>query len=265
MGHQRLGILPASRNLPEIVRLLLAGETSGDVLVQAITKECDDTLQRALKDPAFVEALWLLIRIPQAAKSDRFQEALRAIGVRVPETPSEIDIAVGYDAAIESAQRTSGSGITDLSEMARQAGIAALDSLIQERLPTLWNPTREDLRTTVATLSAPDRFGELAQRFFTGFVERTIQYFLDRAIPRYVGPCGLAPSVGDLALFDTAVRRHCAEATVIMRAFAKDWLAKNAIHAGKEITRGDVTGFGAYAAEKIAKELTIRSKTCEEV
>jgi hypothetical protein len=43
MGHQRLGSPPASRNLPEIVRLLLAGETSGDVLAQAITKECDDT------------------------------------------------------------------------------------------------------------------------------------------------------------------------------------------------------------------------------
>ena len=55
MGHQRLGSLPASHNLPEIVRLLLAGETSGEVLAAAITKACDGTLQRALKDPAFVE------------------------------------------------------------------------------------------------------------------------------------------------------------------------------------------------------------------
>lgn len=49
MGHQRLGILPASRNLPEIVRLLLAGETSGAVLAAAITKACDETLRRALR------------------------------------------------------------------------------------------------------------------------------------------------------------------------------------------------------------------------
>lgn len=265
MGHQRLGTLPASRNLPEIVRLLLSGETSSDTLAEAITKACDETLQRALKDPAFVEALWLLVRIPQAARFDNFQDALRAIGMRVPETPSEIDIVIGYDAAIESAQRTCSGGITDLSEIGRQAGIAALDSLIQERLPTLWTPTGEDLRTTLATFSGPDRFGELAQRFFTGFIERTIQYFLDRAIHRHVGPRGLAQSVGDLAQFDAAVQRHCAEATIIMRAFAKDWLAKNAIHAGREITRRDVAGFGAYAAEKIAKELAIRSKSRETV
>lgn len=265
MGHQRLGILPASRNLPEIVRLLLSGETSGAVLAAAITKACDETLRRALKDPAFVDALWLLIRIPQAATGDRFQEALRTIGVRVPESPSENDIVIGYDAAIESAQRRSGNGITDLSEMARQAGIAALASVIQERLPTLWTPTREDLRTTLATLSHPERFGDLAQRFFSGFVERTIQYFLDRAIHRHIGPCGLARSIGDLALFDAALRRHCAEATVIMRTFAKDWLAKNAIHAAKEITRSDVAGFGAYAAEKIAKELAVRSTVREAV
>lgn len=260
MGHQRLGKLPASKNLPEIIALLLGGNASGEVLVDAVTMACDDMLQRALKDPAFVEAVWLLVRIPEAAKAHDFGDALRAIGIRVPPVPTATDIAAGFDAAVETVQRVRGSDITDLGEIARQAGIAALHSLTQERLPSLWRPIGDDVKTTIATFAGPDKFGELAQRFFTGFVERTIHYFLDRDIHRHIGPDKLVHSVGDMAAFDGGVRRHCTEATVIMRAFAKDWLAKNAIHGGKEITRRDISGFAAHASEKIRKELSIRSR-----
>lgn len=260
MGHQRLGSPPASKNLPQIVKMLVAGETCTADLVEAITEECNTALARALKDAAFVEALWLLVRLPQAAKADNFAEALRAIGMPVPAAPSVTDIAIGFDTAIERAQRKSGADITDLSEMARQAGIAALSSLTQERLPSLWEPNHEDLRTTLATFSAPEKFGELSQRFFTGFIERTIHYFLDRELPRHVGPDRLVHSVGDLATFDGAVGRHCAEATVIMRTFAKDWLGNNAFHQGKNISREDVVRFAAYASKKTSKELSIRSR-----
>lgn len=265
MGHQRLGSLPASRNLPAIINLLIAGDTPGVDLVDGVAKEIDALLQRAVKDPAFVEALWLLARIPQAAKADDFSEALRAIGVKIPDTPSAIDVVVGFDAAIEAAQRARGADITDLGEMARQAGIAALCSLSQERLPVLWEPTREDVRTTLATFAAPDKFGELAHRFFANLAERGIQYFLDRAIPQHIGPDKLVHSVGDMAVFDGAVRRHCTESAMIMRAFAKDWLGKNVFKEGKDISRRDVAGFAAYASEKIRKELSIRSTSSEKI
>lgn len=265
MGHQRLGSPPASRYLPEIVSLLIAGDTPEAELVDGVAKETDALLLRAVKDPAFVEALWLLARIPQAAKADNFSEALRVIGVKVPDTPSATDIVVGFDAAIEAAQRGRGADITDLGEMARQAGIAALCSLSQERLPALWEPTREDVRTTIATFTAPDKFGELAHRFFANLAERGIQYFLDRAIPRHIGPDKLVHSVGDMAFFDGAVRRHCAESAMIMRAFAKDWLGKNVFNEGKVISRRDIAGFAAHASEKIRKELSIRSMAGENI
>ncbi len=260
MGHQRLGSPPASKNLPQIVKMLVARETSTSDLVDAITEECSAALKRALKDAAFVEALWLFVRLPQAARSVDFAAALQAIGIRVPAAPSVTDIAIGFDTAVESAQRKSGADITDLSEMARQTGIAALSSLAEERLPSLWEPSHEDVRTTLATFCGPEKFGELSQRFFTGFVERTTHYFLDRELPRHVGSDKLVHSVGDLAAFDGAVRRHCAEATVIMRTFARDWLGKNAFHEGKNISRDDVVGFAAHASEKIRKELSIRSR-----
>lgn len=260
MGHQRLAPLPASKNLPEIIGLILAGDAPDAQLVDAVTKACDTMLQRGIKDQAFIEVLWLLVRIPQAAASPNIKEALQAIGIDVPEQPSATDIVVGFDAAVEVAQRRHDNGITDLSEIARQAGIAALYSLLEERLPALWQPTAEDLRTTLATFAGPEKFGELSQRFFANFTGRTIHYFLDRDIHRHVGPEKLAQSIGDLRIFDTAVEHHGREASMIMRAFAKDWLGKNVFKEGKEISCGDVKGFAAHASDKIRKELEIRSK-----
>lgn len=265
MGHQRLGSPPASRNLPEIINLLVAGTASTADLVEAITKATEAALTRALKDQVFVEALWLLVKIPQAAKAESFSDALRAIGVPVPDNPTATDLVAGYDAAIEAVQRKTGGDVTDLGEMARQAGISAFYGLIEERLPSLWEPSREDVRTTLATFVGPDKFGELSQRFLTNFSERTIQYYLDREIPRHLGPGNVVQSVGDMAVFDDAVRRHCAESTMIMRPFAKDWLGKNVYSEGKNISRKELVGFTAIALEKIRKEFKIRSKTSADV
>jgi hypothetical protein len=265
MGHQRLGRLPASRNLPEIIGLLLEGSAATDVLVDKVTRFCGEALGRALHDPAFIEALWLSVSVPKAAAADDFRGAMAELGVPVPDFPLPIDILVGFDAALENAQRQPGAAITDLSEMARQAGLSALAGLMDDRLPTLWDVCHEDVRVTLASFAAPQRFGDLAQRFFTNFVERIIHYFVDRAMNRYVGADQIAYSLGDIGGFDDAVRRHCDEATIIMRAFAKDWLAKNVLHEGRTISRQDCRSFAAYASRKIDTELMVRSGRDEAV
>lgn len=83
MGHQRLGKLPAHRLLPEIVRYLVTGGTPTADLVDQVTEVGRDALKLALKDPVFIEALWLLLRIPQAAASDDFAREMQALGVPV--------------------------------------------------------------------------------------------------------------------------------------------------------------------------------------
>lgn len=60
--------------------------------------------------------------------------------------------------------------------------------------------------------------------FFTNVLEGHLQYFLDREIPRHIGNGGSIRSVADTSYFESALRRHCRETTIIMRAFAKDWL-----------------------------------------
>lgn len=265
MGHVRLGKPPASKKWGEIVCYLADADVHVAELADAVAGASEKSLARATNEPAFIEVLWLLLKIPQATKAERFEDALRELGISVPNGPSVTDLVVGMNAAVEAAQRRYAPHVTDLSEMAKHAAVAALYAVISERSPALWAPDREDERTTLATLATPERFGELCQRFFTNLVEHNLQYFLDRETPKHIGPEMMAQSIGDLALLDRDVRRHCEETTIIMRAFARDWLGHNAYHLGKDITRADAGAFAHVALKKIRKELSIRSRPNEEL
>ena len=258
MGHQRLGELPAHRLLPEIVRYLVTGGTPTEDLVDQVTEVGQDALKRALKDPVFIEALWLLVRIPQGAGSADFLKELRQLGASGAAPASLTEMLVAYDSALEKVQRRSHAGITDLGEIARRAGLSAFGEAIRDRLPSLWPPTAEDMRASVAALKGTEQFASMAHRFYSGFVERVIHYYVDRNLHHMVGIDRVAKSTNDLRAFNEAIRRHCDESSLIMRAFAKDWLGKNHYKDGKQITRDDVRRFSAYTVEKIRLEFDHR-------
>lgn len=259
MGHMRLGNPPTTRKWREVVHLLSEGDVSVSDLAESVERAADRSLAEAVDDPAFVEALWLFLKIPQAACSEDFAAALGKLGLQVPETPTVTDVLAAFDDAIEKARGGHKRSLTDFGLIAKNAAIAALQGLANERLPTLWKSTREDERTTLATFASTERFGELAQRFFTNLLEGHLQYFLEREIPRHIGPGNFLQSVADARHFDGTVKRYCSETTIIMRGFAKDWLGKNKFHLEKELSRRDAAGFAAHAFTKIRKELSRRS------
>lgn len=256
MGHQRLGNLPALHRLPQIVQYLVTGGTPTEDLVNGVTDVGQQALERAIRDPVFIEALWLLIRLPQAAGVGG--HALADYGVRIGPDAGVADIMAGYSSALERVQRQTNDDGTDLGEIARQAGTAALADAIQARLPGLWEPTFEDVRASLSRLKGTEQFAAVSHQFYANFVERVIHYYVDRNLDHLVGPERVASSVRDLRAFDTAIRRHCDESALIMRGFARDWLGKNHFRDGKETTRDDVRRFSAYAAQKMKAELEQR-------
>lgn len=258
MGHQRLGKLPAYRLLPEIIKYLVDGGAPTADLVDQVTKVGQDALKLALKDPVFIEALWLLVRLPQAASSREFADGIAALGLHGPVPKSLPELLVMYDAALERVQRSSFVGATDLGEMARQAALGAVAETVQQRLPALWQPTAEDLRHSLSALKNADAFADLAQRFHSRFVDRVIHYYLDRNLHRMIAPDRATRSLNDIEAFNGAIRRHCDEASLIMRAFARDWLGKNFYKEGKSLTRDDVRRFASHSVEKIRIELAQR-------
>lgn len=257
MGHQRLGKLPTHRYLPDIVRYLVTGGTPTAHLVEQITEVGRDALKRALKDPVFVEALWLLIRLPQAAASRDFGAALAEIGMGALRPTSVAELMVAFDNALERVQRREHRDATDLGEIARQAALTALGDAVRAGMP-MWSPTADDVQASVAALRSPEKFGALAHHFHANTVERVIHYYVDRNLHELVGADRVVSSVHDLATYGSAIRRHCMEAALIMRAFARDWLGKNQYRDGKDISKNDARKFSAYAVEKISIELKNR-------
>lgn len=253
-----MGRLPASRKWQQVVQYLADPEVDLGRLAEAVSVAAEDSRAGAAKDPGFVEAFWLLIMIPQAAREHDVAKALRELGLIVPPDPSITDIVAGLEAAVEKAQRRSPAEATDFGVMAKHAAVAALHSVVQDRLPALWQASAEDVRTTIASLSSPERFADMAQRFFSRLIDHNIQYFLTRETPKHIGPGKRARSVSDLSTFDRAMRRHCDESSVITRAFARDWLGNNAYHLGKKISRNEVARFGFVAFEKLRRELVVR-------
>lgn len=258
MGHVRLGRLPATRQWREVVELL---NTDGTIagLAHAVERAADHALAKAVDDPAFVEVLWRLLKIPEAVAAPNLVEALSKIGIHVPDEPSLDDVLAGFDAALEVARRSNMRGVTDLGLIAKAAAISALKSLVDERAPTLWARTPRDDLATLATFTSGARFADLAQRFFTNMLERHLNYFLDRETPRHIGPGRIIRSIADMNYFDGELRRHCQETTVIMINYAQVWLGKNRFHLGKDLSRTDVRNFASYAFTKIRAELSMRS------
>lgn len=256
MGHQRLGKLPAHRLLPEIVKYLVEGGVPTQDLVDQVTEFGQSALEHALKDPMFIEALWLLIQMPQAAASRNFISELAAIGIT--DVASSTDILASYTNALTNVRFRHSAGMTDLGEIASAAALSALSNELRTALPTLWTPTAADIWAPVAALKAPERFATLAHGFYANFVERVIHYYVDRNLHKMVGADRVVRSINDLESFNSAIRRHCSEAALIMKTFARDWLAKNLYRDGKNITRKDVHNFSAYTVKKLEIELNMR-------
>jgi hypothetical protein len=95
--------------------MLANDEPSIPDLAEAVERASDRSLADAVNDPGFVEALWLMLKIPIAAKTANFAEELAKLGLRVPADPTVTDVLAAYDQALERARIRSGRDITDLS------------------------------------------------------------------------------------------------------------------------------------------------------
>jgi len=229
----------------------------GDITC-AVERAADRSLSTAVRDPGFVEAFWLLLKLPQALAADDHSAAVQALGIHVPADAGLADLTAGFEAAFEHFRKRSVTGFSDFAFIARDAAIAALAGLVRDSGPSLWKSGAEDERATIASFASTTRFGELAQTFFTNVLRGHIRYFLDREIPRQLGAGHALSSVADAEYFDEAVRLHCRETTIIVRAFAKDWLGKYRFHLDKDLTRKDAAALASHAFTKIRLELDRR-------
>ena len=84
MGHVRLAKMPATLKWKQVIALL-GDQPSIPRLADAVQRACDKSLSNAVRDPGFIEALWLMMQIPKAANSADFKAELNQLGIHVRE------------------------------------------------------------------------------------------------------------------------------------------------------------------------------------
>ncbi len=258
MGHVRTGPLPATRKWQQVVRLI-AGGAGASQMATAVTAAAEQGLKAAADDPGVVEAVWLLVRIPLAARTDQFGLRLRRCGVDVPDEPGVFDLLAGYSAAVDAALKNN-RGRTDLGEMAQTAGAEALAG-VGEGANTLFGASPEDVRKAFAAVGTVTRFALFARHFYSRFVFKCLNYFLSKAAPDQTAADGRFPTVDALSRFNAALETHCHEASAIVEQFAGEWMSKRNHLSEGQIGRAETVGFVSYCMTKLTAELRKRTET----
>lgn len=252
MGHLRLPVLPRTKKWQQVVEELKRGDGVAEIAgASAVAAEA--ALAKAAKDPGLGEALWLLTRIPLAARGPDYRDDLEALGLSLGKDPSLFELTAAVASTLDEKARHA-SIRTDLGEIAGLALIESLTAAVEPQLPSLFDPTSEDVRSALAHLAGGDRFARLARIFFARLTQRCLDYYLGRELANHVGRDRRFVDDGARASFDVALAQHCHEASRIVEDFAAGWYGKT-VYQGTGLTRNAVEGFARYALKKLRDEL----------
>lgn len=254
MGHLRLGRLPATKRWKDVVALL--GEGADVAALAAATAHASESEFDAAKgDPALSYTVWLLTQLPLAARSDQFLPRLGTLGFDASAAGSLVDLVAGFTSAVD--RHVAGSSQrTDLGEMARLAAAETISAVVGAGLPTLFEVAPADVQRELARFATRDRFGDIAREFFARLTQKSLEYYISRALPDHVRPDQAINSLGKQADFNAALARHCREASEIVEVFAGGWFSKNN-YLGK-LTPQSAQAFADYALKKMRDELRAR-------
>lgn len=254
MGHVRLGKLRTSRKWSQVVALL---DRNADVaeIADAVAAAAEDELFSARGDPVLASTVWLLTQLPLAARSQRFAAELVGLGFTPGSEQSLLSVVAGLSRAVDS-QISSNLPRSDFGELARQAAAESLSVLVGAQLPHLFGTSATDFQIELAKFASKDRFARLARDFFARLTFKTLDYYISRVLPDFVGPGRPLQSLGEQDNFRAGLAQHCSEAAVIVEAFAGGWLSK--ANFTSRLTREATQGFTDYALKKMRDELRAR-------
>lgn len=252
MGHTRIGELPRTRKWQEVIELIAIGASARQVAT-AVLDAAERGMHLGTEHKGLVEAVWLLSLLPEAAKSDDFASALRAIGVQVPDQPTLMDIVSGLGEAIDRRQPKN-TERSDLGELAQAALCEVLVDVVTPRAQTLFGMPPSEVQRAIAQLHPESQFGELARSFFARLADKAIQYYVCRCTDKFIGPDQRFANLADKEGFDQAVTLHTNEMSYIVADFSGKWRSK-ALYEHGHISRNEAGAFAHVGLRKVVSEM----------
>lgn len=257
MGHTRIGTLPATRRWKDVIGLISEG-AEAPRLAEAVTHAWEKAFNAVQNDPGFAEAVWLLMQVGYAGKRIDSSGHVDSIGIDMSGASSVVEVAMLLNDVMER-RLASSRQRSDFGELAQRALISAVTDQLQQSMPTLLEPTAEDVRCAVKKCGKEKAFGKLAREFFGRLTNECLGYFLSKTLPAQVGEGRRFTTTGQLSEFEAAMRTHCAEASEIVEDYSRDWFSKEVWKEG-HISRESAEKFGWYGLEKMRRELAERAR-----
>lgn len=251
MGHIRLGTLSRSKKWRDVVGLI-ESDASLDVIAEAAAKASELDLSSASKDPRFQFVSSLLVRLPLLARAPRFEQALADLGVGENALSSVTGLLAGLELAIDRRSFELGAS-SDAGDLAKSALLESLSVQLRDRLPTLFEPTPQEIRAALGSFSSGDRFAVLARDFFARLTYRSLDYYLSRELANHTGQGKRFGSDADRVAFQQALAQHTFEASRIVQEYAGGWYGKT-VWQKHALDQEAINDFSNYAFKKLRSE-----------
>lgn len=258
MGHIRLGTLPRSKKWQDVVDLL-GSEVSLHEIAEAAAKASERDLSRASQDPRFQFISSLLVRLPLLARAPGFEKALTDLGVSENALSSVSGLLSGLEFAIDRESFRVG-GTSDAGELAKSAFLETLSVQLRDHLPSLFEPTPQDIRAALGSFASGDGFAELSRDFFARLTYRSLDYYLSRELANHTGSHRRFATDAQRLAFQQALAQHTLEASRIVREFSGGWFGKT-VWKTQSLNQEAINRFTRYAFKKMRSELGRRRDT----
>ena len=258
MGHIRLGTLPQSKKWRDVVGLLETGAPL-DAVAEAAARASEVDLNRAANDPGFQFVTGLLVRLPILARTPGFEDFLSDLGAGDDSLASVPALLAGLSNAIERNGFEIGY-TSDIGALAKTALLETFADKLRERLPTLFEPTPQEVRKALAGYASGQNFAHLARAFFANLTYRSLDYFLSRELANHTGVGQRFTTDADRIEFERALKQHAVEASRIVEEYSGGWYGKT-VWQKNNLDQHEIDRFTRYSFKKMRDELGRRRAT----
>ncbi|MGB5558199.1 MAG: hypothetical protein WBN04_09335 [Paracoccaceae bacterium] len=216
----------------------------------AIASEAD--LRRASEDPNFQFVTQLLVKLPLLARAPDFETAMAELGIGSSALASLPGLLAGLNGAI-SRQAFDHGRSSDAGEMAREALLESLSAQMRDRLPSLLDPTSQEVRNVLASFSSGQNFAHLARDFFARLSYRSLEYYLSRELANHTGTGKRFADDADRTAFARALSQYTFETSRIVLEYAGGWYGKT-VWKEQTLSQDKINDFSRYAFKKMRSE-----------
>lgn len=252
MGHERIGVLPRTRQWRNVVSDLANFPQEHDVAnLAADTLDCVRQRYRRIHEDAGVRATFeFLVAVSATGGAATIPAEWSDLPIQFSDNPSPLRIAQALRKWVE--PHPGSLEYREIAERAATDAVAEWHTRHKQQGHLFGAP--DDGSNVWGNASGGGGFSELSRLFFSRFTERYLSYFLEREASSAL------PTLSDREHFKERLHEHVNfvslhawETSKITQSFAAGWYNKNA--KGKRPSDRQVKGFLSVAFGKIREEL----------